>query len=130
MDVVEHMALRGVHLSHETVRLWSQRIGTDMALKMRSRRRGNAHHKWNMDVTYLKVKGDDMYLYRAIDKAGNLVDVYLSDSRDKKAAEAFFKTCEATTGIRPTQITTDKEPAFPNAINKAFGDDVKHRDSK
>ena len=36
-DVVEHMALRGIHLSHETVRLWSQRIGTDMALKMRSR---------------------------------------------------------------------------------------------
>ena len=130
VDVVEHMALRGVHLSHETVRLWSQRIGTDIALKMRSRRRGNAHHKWNMDVTYLKVKGYDMYLYRAIDKAGNLVDVYLSDSRDKKAAEAFFKTCEATTGIRPTQITTDKEPAFPNAIKKAFGDDVKHRDSK
>ncbi len=101
VDVVEHMALRGIHLSHETVRLWSQRIGTAMALKMRLRRRGNSHRKWNMDITYLKVKGYDMYLYRAIDKEGNLVDVYLSDTRDKKAAEAFFKACEATTGIHP-----------------------------
>ena len=114
------MALRGIRLSHETVRLWSQRIGTNIALKMRVHRRGRSHRKWNMDITYLKVKGYDMYLYRAIDKDGNLVDVYLSDTRDKKAAEAFFKACEATTGIRPTQITTDKEPAFPNAINKGL----------
>ena len=98
---------------------------------MRLHRRGRSHRKWNMDITYLKVKGYDMYLYRAIDKDGNLVDVYLSDTRDKKAAEEFFKACEATTGIhRPTQITTDKEPAFPSAIKKAFGDDVTHRDSK
>ena len=110
--------------------LWSQRIGTDMALKMRSLRRGNCHRKWNMDVTYLKVKSYDMYLYRAIDKEGNLVDVYLSDTRDKKAAETFFKSCELTTGIHPLQVTTDKEPAFPNAIKKALGSDVKHRDSK
>ena len=83
-----------------------------------------------MDVTYLKVKGYDMYLYRAIDKEGNLVDVYLSDTRDKKSAEMFFKSCEVTTGIHPSKITTDKEPAFPNAIKNALGDDVKHRESK
>ncbi|PHQ81899.1 MAG: hypothetical protein COB66_01125 [Coxiella sp. (in: Bacteria)] len=124
------MALRGIRLSHETVRLWSQRIGTNIALKMRVHRRGCSHRKWNMDITYLKVKGYDMYLYRAIDKGGNLVDVYLSDTRDKKAVEEFFKACEATTGPHPIQVTTDKEPAFSNTIKKAFGDDVKHRDSK
>ena len=71
-----------------------------------------------------------MYLYRAIDKEGNLIDVYLSDTRDKKAAEAFFKSCALTTGTLPTQITTDKEPAFANAIKNALGDDIKHRHSK
>ncbi|PHQ79007.1 MAG: hypothetical protein COB66_07745 [Coxiella sp. (in: Bacteria)] len=71
VDVAEHLELRGSHLSHETVRLRSQRISTDVALKMRSLRRGNCHRKWSMDVTYLKVKGYDMYLYRAIDSAWN-----------------------------------------------------------
>jgi transposase-like protein len=47
-----------------------------------------------------------------------------------KAVEAFFKACEVTTGIHSSQITTDKEPAFPSAINKTFGDGVKHRGSK
>ena len=71
-----------------------------------------------------------MYLYRAIDKEDNLIDVYLSDTRDKKAAEAFFKSSALTTGTLPTQITTDKEPAFANAIKNALGNDIKHRDSK
>jgi len=130
VDVTKHMALRGVVLSHETVRLWSQKVGTDVALKLRSRRRGQCGKKWHMDVTYLKIKGYDAYLYRAIDKAGNLIDVYLSDKRDRKAAKTFFKACEKTTGVHPIQITTDKEPAFPGAIKSALGDHVKHRDSK
>jgi len=120
VDVTEHMTLRGIKLSHETVRLWSQKFGTDIALKFRSRRRGTAGNKWNMDQTYLKIKGYDVYLYRAIDKAGNLIDVYLSDKRDKAAAEKFFKSCVATTDVHPIQITTDKEPAFPGAIKNAL----------
>jgi transposase-like protein len=91
VDVVEHMALCGVHLSHETVRLWSQRIGTDMALKMRSRRRGNAHHKWNMDVTYLKVKGYDMYLYRALIRQVILLMFILAIPVIRKPQKHFLK---------------------------------------
>jgi len=130
VDVTKHMALRGIFLSHETVRLWAQKFGTDVGLKFRSRRHGKCGKKWHMDITYLKIKGHDMYLYHAIDKEGNLIDVYLSDKRDKKAAEIFFKLCEKTTGVHPIQITTDKEPAFVSAIKNALGNDVKHRDSK
>jgi len=50
------------------VRLWSQKVGADVALKFRSRRRGKCGKKWHMDLTYLKIKGYDVYLYRAIDK--------------------------------------------------------------
>jgi putative transposase len=57
------------------------------------------------------VDGHWCYLYRAIDKEGNLVDVRLSDVRDQAAAEAFFNQCHETTDILPEQITTDKEPA-------------------
>ena len=85
VDVTEIMALRGIYISHETVRQWAQRFGTDIGVKFRARRWGQPGLKWHMDITYLKVKGYDMYLYRAIDKAGNLIDVYLSDTRNKKA---------------------------------------------
>ena len=86
--------------------------------------------KWHADATYICIKGHWCYLYRAIDKEGNLVDVYLSDVRDQAAAEAFFKQAKNTTGITPEQITTDKEPALYSAIENTFGNATKHRDSK
>jgi transposase-like protein len=130
VDVTEHMALRGFSISHETVRLWSQQFGTEIGLQLRARRRGAVGKKWHMDITYLWVESRWCYCYRAIDKEGNLVDVYLSETRDKKAAEAFFKSCESTTSITPDQITTDKEKAFPAAIKRALGAEVKHRDDQ
>ena len=83
-----------------------------------------------MDVTYLKIDGRWNYLYRAIDKSGKLIDVYLSDVRDEQAAKKFFCNCKETTGITPDQITTDKEKAFPAAIANSLGKKVKHRTSK
>ncbi len=58
------------------------------------------------------------------------MDVYLSDVRDQKAAEAFFKQAIDTTGIVPEKIMTDKEPALYPAIRSVFGDKTLHRDSK
>ena len=83
-----------------------------------------------MQPVYIKVEGRWCYLYRAIDKQGNLVDVYLSDKRDQAAAEAFFKQAHKTEGVTPTQITTDKETALYSAIANTFYENTKHRDSK
>ena len=129
-DVVELMAMRGFHLSHQTVHNWVQTFGVKLGLKLRERRKGKSGKKWHADATYIKVDGSWCYLYRAIDKEGNLVDVYLSDVRDQAAAEAFFEQAQKTTGITPEQITTDKEPALYPAIKNVFGNQTKHRDSK
>lgn len=129
-DVVELMVMRGFHLCHQTVHNWIQTFGVKLGLKLRVRRKGKAGAKWHVDATYIKVEEDWCYFYRAIDKAGNLVDVYLSDVRDQSAAEAFFDQAQNTTGITPEQITTDKEPALYPAIKNIFGSDIKHRDSK
>jgi len=99
-------------------------------MKLRNSRKGKAGKKWNADATYVCIKGHWCYLYRAIDKNGDLVDVYLSDVRDQAAAEAFFKQAIKTTSIMPEQIITDKEPALYPAIKNVFGDNTKHRDSK
>jgi len=129
-DVVQLMAMRGFYLSHQTVHNWVQTFGVELGLKLRTRRKGKNGKKWNADATYIKIEGRWCYFYRAIDKEGNLVDVYLSDVRDQAAAEAFFEQAQNTTGITPEQITTDKEPALYPAIENVFGAGTKHRDSK
>ena len=129
-DVVELMAMRGFCLSHQTIHNWSQTFGVELGIKLRKIRYGAAGLKWNVDATYIRVEGRWCYLYRAIDKEGNLIDVYLSDVRDQDAAENFFLQAETTTGITPDQITTDKEPALYPAMDNVFGNCTKHRDSK
>lgn len=129
-DVVELMAMRNIYLSHQTIHNWTQRFGVELGLKSRERRKGKCGKKWHADATYLCIKGHWYYLYRAIDKEGNLVDIYLSDVRDQVAAEAFFEQAVKTTAITPEQITTDKEPALYPAINNVFGELTRHRDIK
>jgi len=129
-DVVTLMAMRGFYLSHQTVHNWTQTFGIELGLQLRQRRYGQAGQKWHVDSTYIYVEGRWCYFYRAIDKEGHLVDVYLSDVRDQAAAEAFFEQMQKTTGVIPTQITTDKEAALYPAIENVFGATIKHRDSK
>lgn len=129
-DVVQLMLMRGFHLSHQTVYNWAHTFGTELGIQLRERRKGKCGQKWHIDATYLWVEGRWCYLYRAIDKEGNLVDIYLSDVRDQEAAEDFFLQAENTTGITPDHITTDKEPALYPAIDNVFGNCSKHRDSK
>jgi len=129
-DVVELMAMRNISLSHQTVHNWVQIFGVELGLKLRVRRQRKCGKKWHVDATYICIKSYWYYLYRAIDKEGNLVDVYLSDTRDQAAAEAFFKQAEKTNNVTPEQITTDKEAALYPAIENVFGESTKHRDNK
>jgi putative transposase len=129
-DVVKLMMMRGIELSHQTIHNWVQSVGVDMAMKFRVRWKGKAGKKWHADATYIRVEGRWCYLYRAIDKDGNLIDVYLSDTRDDAAAQAFFSQCFKTIGVKPQQITIDKEAALANGIKDVFKNDVKHRTSK
>lgn len=129
-DVVELMHMRGFHMSHQTVHNWVQSFGVELGLQLRKRRYKQAGDKWHVDATYLRIEGRWCYLYRAIDKDGDLIDVYLSDVRDQAAAEAFFVQAAKTSGIYPEKITTDKEAALYPAIEDTFGDYTEHRDSK
>ncbi len=67
----------------------------------------------------MKVKGQWLYLYRAVDSEGNTIDFYLSESRDKQAAKRFFKKALAFSHVsKPRVITVDKNPAYPIAIQE------------
>ena len=80
---------------------------------------------WRVDETYVKVKGQWKYLYRAVDSEGNTLDFLLSAKRDGKAAERFFrKVLKATHTQTPRVITVDKNAAYPKAIENLQGDET------
>jgi len=68
-------------------------------------------------------------LYRAIDRNGTLVDVLFSEHRDMAAAQAFFRSAKAVTGITPDRVTTDGHDSYPRAIRTELGKSVRHRTS-
>src|SRR5215217_5980164 len=70
------------------------------------------------------------YLYRAIDRNGTLVDVLFSEHRDRAAAQAFFRSAKAVTGVTPDRVTTDGHDSYPRAIRTELGKDVRHRCSR
>ena len=76
------------------------------------------------------MSGRWVYLYRAIDRDGQLVDSMLSPKRDMAAAQRFFRSAQTVAGRRPEQVTTDGHNSYPRAIAEVLGKKVKHRCSR
>jgi putative transposase len=131
-DLSEILLLRGFTVSHETIREWEAKLLPVMGDALRKRRHGTRRRSgrsWYVDETYLKVQGGWCYLYRAIDRDGNLVDTMLNKSRDMAAAQAFFRSAKATTGFTPDRVTTDGHGSYPRATRSTLGRRVLHRTS-
>jgi putative transposase len=131
-DLAEMFLIRGLVFSHEAVRDWEAKLAPALADELRRRRhgRGGARGRhWHVDETYIKVGGRWAYLYRAIDRDGNLVDTMLSERRDTAAAQAFFRSAKAAAGVTPDRVTTDGHGSFPRAIRTVLGRRVVHRTS-
>ncbi len=126
-DLAEMLLERGFTFTHEAVREWEARFAPLLAEQLRAKRRGQAGGSWYVDETYIKVHGTWCYLYRAIDRDGNLVDCRLSERRDLDAAKRFFTQAVATMGQAPDRVTTDGHDAYPRAIRETLGPDVTHR---
>jgi transposase-like protein len=131
-DLSEMFLQRGIVFSHETVREWEAKLTPILTAELRQRRRGKGgagRRSWHVDETYLKVRGRWCYLYRAIDRNGDLVDTMLSEHRDMAAAQAFFRSAKSATSMTPDCVTTDGHGSYPRAIRSTLGRDVKHRTS-
>jgi putative transposase len=131
-DLAEMFLVRGIVFSYEAVRAWEAKLAPVLADELRRRRhgRGGARSRhWHVDETYIKVRGRWAYLYRAIDRDGHLVDAMLSEHRDMAAAQAFFRSAQAATGVTPDRVTTDGHVSYPRAIRSTLGRHVVHRTS-
>ncbi len=126
-DLAEMFLERGFVFTHEAVRDWETRFAPWLAEHLRVKRRGQAGTSWYVDETYVKVHGKWCYLYRAIDRDGNLVDSRLSEKRDMEAAKRFFNQAVTMVDYAPERVTTDGHDSYPRAIRETLGNDVAHR---
>ena len=129
-DVAELLLQRGFEVRYETIRVWEFRFAPLVSENLRSKRRGKPGRSSYLDETYLKVSGRWRYLYRAIDREGNLLDSMLSEHRDKHAARRFLRRLIDSAGQKPLRMTTDKHPAYTKAIRWIVGRKVLHSDNR
>src|SRR3982751_4955337 len=106
-----------------------ERCAPLLATQIRRKRKGKVGRRWYVDETYVKVNGKWCYLYRAIDRDGNLVDSMLSATRDMAAAQRFFRSAQSMIHAVPKQVTTDGHDSYPRTIKEVLGADVEHRSS-
>jgi putative transposase len=84
-DVEDLLAERGLDISYETVRRWVLKFGPMIARKLRQRR-GRPSDRWHLDEMVIRIGGKRMYLWRAVDDEGEILDMLVQRQRDKRAA--------------------------------------------
>jgi transposase-like protein len=116
-DVEELLTERGLDVVHVTIYRWVQRFTPLLADAARPCRYA-VGDRWQVDETYVKVAGRWRYVYRAIDQFGQVIDVFVSPSRDANAAQRFFERAIGTTAIVPGEVVTDQAAAYPAVLDE------------
>ena len=133
----EMLEERGVKVDHTTLYRWVQTYAPEVEKRLRWYWKKGFGGSWQVDETYIKVKGEWKYLYRAIDITGNTIDFYLSHTRNAKAAKRFLAKAikaQEKKGL-PSRINTDKAGCYAKAISELkdegrFPGDIEHRQVK
>ena len=112
---------RGIDICHETVRLWWNRFGPMFAGEIRRKRvqrmRAHTHWRWRLDEVYVKINGEMRYLWRAVDHEGEVLESFVTTTRDKAAALKFIKKAMKRHG-RPQAIVTDGLRSYGAAMRE------------
>ena len=111
---------RGIDISHETVRFWWNRFGPLFAAEIRKRRvegLRSSHWRWHLDEVFVKINGERHYLWRAVDHEGEVLESFVTKTRDKKAALKFLKKTMRRLG-RADKLVTDKLRSYGAALKE------------
>jgi transposase-like protein len=130
-NLEEMMAERGVAVDHSTVHRWAIKLLPVLEKAFRRCKRA-VGKSWRMEETYVKVRGEWQYLYRAVDKDGNTVDFLLCAKRNEAAARRYFERSIDRNGA-PETVTIDKSGAnlaALEAINAERKTPIKIRQNK
>ncbi len=114
--VAELLGERGVEVDASCIWRWVQVYAPELNKRCRPHLKP-VNKSYRIDETYIKVKGDDKYLYRAIDSTGQTIDFLLTAKRDTAAAKRFIRRAiEASGNAMPRVMNVDKNPAYPAAV--------------
>jgi putative transposase len=127
-EVEELLLERGVTVSYETIRRWCVKFGQQYANALR-RRRPQPGDKWHLDEVFIKINGEQKYLWRAVDQDGAVLDILGQNRRDTAAARRFFRRLLKTTATVPRVIVTDKLRSYAAAHREVLPS-VEHRSHK
>ena len=105
-DVEDLLAERNINVSYESIRLWVNKFGPEFAHRLKRKHQGFGD-TYYLDEVFVKIRGKQHYLWRAVDQDGEVIDVYLQERRDAKAAKRFFQRFLRSAGV-PREIITDK----------------------
>ena len=111
---------RGIDVSHETIRYCWQRFGPVFASEIRKRRvegMRSSRWRWHLDEVFVKINGERHYLWRAVDHEGEVLESFVTKTRDKKAAVKFLKKAMRKHG-QPNVIVTDKLRSYGAALKE------------
>ena len=109
---------RGIEISHETVRFWWNRFGPLFAAEIRKRRAKemrSSRWRWHLDEVFVKINGQQHYLWRAVDHEGEVLESFVTKTRDKKAALKFLKKTLKRHG-RADEMVTDRLRSYGAAL--------------
>ena len=114
-DVEDLLAQRGVDVSYETVRRWALKFGQAYARRLRTTR-PQADVRWHLDEVFVSIAGKRMYLWRAVDSEGEVLDILVQSRRNKKAALKVIRKLLKKQGFVPDTFITDKLPSYGAAL--------------
>ena len=116
-DVEEMLGQRGIEFSYETVRCWSLKFGRLFAQNLRRSRPKPAGH-WHLDEMAVRIRGKRMWLGRAVDDEGEVLDMLVQKRRNKHAALRLLRKLLKNQAIHPETIVTDKLASYGAAIRE------------
>jgi len=114
-DVEDLLAERGIDASYETVRRWALKFGQSYAHKLR-RTRPRPNDRWHLDEVFVSINGKRMYLWRAVDSEGEVLEILVQSRRNKKSALKLMRKLLKKQGFVPDAIVTDKLPSYGAAL--------------
>src|SRR5690242_16703451 len=121
------MAERGLAVDHTTIWRWVQRYSPEVLRRLGGEVRRKSS-TWHIDETFIRIAGKQKYLFRAVDAHGQTVDFYLSETRDREAANLFLKKALANSDNRPPPVfARDGLRSYPAAIRELQAEGHLHR---
>src|ERR1700730_2193796 len=116
-DVKDLLAERGLDISCETVRNWVLKFGPVIARRLRWRR-PRSSNRWHLDEMVVRIAGERMYLWRAVDHEGEVLDMLMQRRRDSRAALRLMRKLLRKQGFAPKLLVTDKLRSYASAFRR------------